>query len=348
MAKKDTNVPVEQCENMDMELLRRQMKRLEEALTAMKEEMSKMASPSQLPALIKPEPTPIELPEINIPDNLATAEDIKTMSDTIVKLNESLTLVVKGMAELKTAFENMPKPEDKTEEVAEKVAETTSDKVVSKLSDKIENAYVDAYARGKIKADGLSVSEATSINNRLSDMNDRLDIRDDRERLKSNSFILKVVVVTLLVLGVAGIKWIQILRQENKQLTRVEWLYRSLRATASTDNIQSMEKYMLYGTDEQRDSIKTIIVNAESSGPQLRFFQPHDDWKPKPPKEEKPKEVADTKTDVATTKDTIDYTLLPHKNPKRFTPGEIAAYKHLQNDPNIPEDARPPIPEGYE
>ena len=62
----------------------------------------------------------------------------------------------------------------------------------------------------------------------------------------------------------------------------------------------------------------------------------------------KPKEVAETKTDVAASNDTIDYTLMPHKNPKRFTPSEIAAYKHLQNDPNIPEDARPPMPDGYE
>lgn len=33
MAKKDNNLPVPQYGNMDMELLRRQMKRLEEALT---------------------------------------------------------------------------------------------------------------------------------------------------------------------------------------------------------------------------------------------------------------------------------------------------------------------------
>ena len=275
-------------------------------------------------------------------------DDITTMSGSIDNLVKTVALIVQGMAELKKAFENMPKPEDKTEEVAEKVAGKCSDEVVKKLSEKIEDAYVDAYARGKIKADGLSVDEATAINNRLADMNGRLDIRDDRERLKSNSFILKVAVVTLLVLGVAGIKWIQILRQENKQLTRVEWLYRSLRATAPSGNIHSIEKYMLYGTDEQRDSIKTIIVNAEASGPELRFFNPHDDWKPKPPKEEKPKDVADTKTDVATTKDTIDYTLMPHKNPKRFTPGEIEAYKQLRANPHIPEDAKPDLPEGYE
>ena len=178
-------------------------------------------------------------------------------------------------------------------------------------------------------------------------MNDRLDIRDDRERLKSNSFILKVAVATLLVLGVAGIKWIQILMQENKQLTRVEWLYRSLRATAPSGNIHSMEKYMLYGTDEQRDSIKTIIVNAEVTGPVLRFFKPHDDWKPKPPKKEKPNEAAETKGVVATTKDTIDYSLMPHKNPKRYTPGEIQAIKAMRANPHIPDDAKPPIPEEY-
>lgn len=105
---------------------------------------------------------------------------------------------------------------------------------------------------------------------------------------------------------------------------------------------------MLYGTDEQRDSIKTIIINAEVTGPKFNFFQPHDDWKSNPPKEEKSKEVAETKTGTAATKDTIDYTLMPHKNPKRFTHGEIEAYKQLRANPHIPEDAKPDLPEGYE
>ena len=339
MAKKDTNVPVEQCENMDMELLRRHMKRLEEALTAMKEEMAKVAATPQLPALMQSESTPIELPEINIPDNLAKSGDIATLSGIIQTMNGSLALVIKGMAELKKAFEAMPKPEDKTQEIADKVAEKYTDVVVTKLSDKIENAQVDAFIKGKLKSDGLSVDEATAINNRISEMNDRLDIRDDRERLKSNNFILKVTIATLVVLSVAGIKWIQILRNENKQLTRVEWLYRSLRSKGPSGNIQSMEKYMLYGTDEQRDSIKAIIVNAETSGPELCFFQPHDDWKPKPIKKEEPNEAAETKPEIVAKKDTIDYPLLPHKNPKRYTPGEIQAIKAMRANPHIPDDA---------
>lgn len=59
------------------------------------------------------------------------------------------------------------------------------------------------------------------------------------------------------------------------------------------------------------------------------------------------KEVAETKDVVATTKDSIDYTLMPHKNPKRYTPGEIQAIKAMRANPHIPDDAKPPIPEEY-
>lgn len=219
---------------------------------------------------------------------------------------------------------------------------------MSKLSDKIENACVDAYRKGKIKADGLSATEATSISNKLGEMNERLDIRDDRAKLKSYNLALKVAILVLVVLGIGGAKWIQILRRENKELTRVEWLYRSLRPKESPGNIHSMEKYLLYGTDEQRDSIRTMIINAEDQGTELRFFQPHDDWKPKPPKEEKETKSSASMVETSTSKEAIEYTLMPHKNPKRFTPGEIENIKKMRANPHISEDAKPDLPEGYE
>lgn len=83
--------------------------------------MSKVASAPQLPAVLPTEPTPIELPEINIPDNLAKSEDVATLSGSVDTLTKTLALVVQGMAELKEVFEKMPKPEDKTQEISEKV-----------------------------------------------------------------------------------------------------------------------------------------------------------------------------------------------------------------------------------
>lgn len=39
---------------------------------------------------------------------------------------------------------------------------------------------------------------------------------------------------------------------------------------------------------------------------------------------------------------------LPHQRKSRLTPGEIQAIKDMRASPNIPEDAKPELPEGYE
>ena len=49
MAKKDNISLVPQCGDMDMELLRRQMKRLEDALTEIKNEMANVATKISAP-----------------------------------------------------------------------------------------------------------------------------------------------------------------------------------------------------------------------------------------------------------------------------------------------------------
>lgn len=93
--------------------------------------------------------------------------------------------------------------------------------------------------------------------------------------------------------------------------------------------------------------MKTHIFYFESKAPQFKYFKPFDGWQAEPPKEEKPKKEAETKSEVAATKDSIDYTLMPHKNPMRFTSGEIEAYKQMWANPHIPEEAKPPMPGGY-
>lgn len=71
MAKKDNISLVPQCGDMDMELLRRQMKRLEDALTEIKNEMANVATKISAPVMLPATPEPMEITEIKIPDNLA-------------------------------------------------------------------------------------------------------------------------------------------------------------------------------------------------------------------------------------------------------------------------------------
>lgn len=100
-----------------------------------------------------------------------------------------------------------------------------------------------------------------------------------------------------------------------------------------------MENEIISGTDEKRESWQTTIVEREKDKKPSPFFHPHDDWKPGPdPKKEQPKP-----------KDAeIDRIPLPHQRKTRLTPGEIQAIKDMRASPNIPEDAKPELPEGYE
>ena len=138
--------------------------------------------------------------------------------------------------------------------------------------------------------------------------------------------------------------WAKELREERNELMRVEWLYRSVRSTINgsyTEYITRMEKEILYGTGEQRDSINALTVKREQTGIPFHNFQPHDDWKPEPPKPQ-PEETKPSKETE------IDRWPLPHQRKSRLTPGEIQAIKDMRASPNIPEDAKPELPEGYE
>ena len=101
MAKKDNISLVPQCGDMDMELLRRQMKRLEDALTEIKNEMANVATKISAPVMLPATPEPMEITEIKIPDNLAKSEDVATLTGIIQTMNGSMALVVQGMADLK-------------------------------------------------------------------------------------------------------------------------------------------------------------------------------------------------------------------------------------------------------
>ncbi len=344
MAKKD-EVQGIQCDNADIEILRRQLARLENTLTEKFTEVKEQIGsiPAQQPLFTPPaEPQPQEPIEINLPDNLAKSGDIKALTGMIQTLNGTVALAVKGLAEIKKAFEAMPKPDVLS--IAEKVAKETAREVVDNLTPKIDDSTAKAMRHGVMNAPGISLDDAASIHQTLKETNNRFDTQKKYAGLlKVNRNLIIVIIFLFNIACLLG--WgAKELREERNELMRVEWLYRGLRsmlAPKDTASINSMEQKILYGTDEQRESWQTTIVEHEAKGIPFHHFQPHDDWKPEPPKPkpEDPKPAKETE---------IDRWPLPHQRKSRLTPGEIQAIKDMRASPNIPEDAKPELPEGYE
>lgn len=344
MAKKD-EVQGVQCENADIEILRRQLARLENTLTEKFTEVKKQIGSIQVqqPVFLPPaEPLPQEPIEVNLPDNLAKSGDIKALTGMIQTLNGTVALAVKGLAEIKKAFEAMPKPD--VQSIAEKVAKETAREVVDNLTPKIDDSTAKAMRHGVMNAPGISFNDAASIHQTLKETNQRFDIQKKYAGLLKVNRNLVIVIIALLNIASFLGWWAKELREERNELMRVEWLYRGLRSMLNpkdTASINSMEQKILYGTEEQRESWQTTIMEHEAKGIPFRHFQPHDDWKPEPPKPQ-PEETKSAKETE------IDRWPLPHQRKSRLTPGEIQAIKNMRASPNIPEDAKPELPEGYE
>lgn len=114
MAKKEEPQGV-QCENTDIELLRRQLARLEKTLTdnftEVRNQIDNLNIPAQPmfpPATEPQQPQPIE---VNIPQNLAKSEDIRTLSGMVQTLNGTVSLVMKSLDEMQRAFNAIPVPD---------------------------------------------------------------------------------------------------------------------------------------------------------------------------------------------------------------------------------------------
>lgn len=344
MAKKDEIQGV-QCENADIEILRRQLARLEKMLTDKFAEVNDRIGsiPAQQPVFPPPAETlPQEPIEVSLPDNLAKSNDIQALAGMIQTLNGTVALVMQGLADIQTAFAAMPKPD--IQSIAEKAAKETAREVIDNLSPKIDDSTAKAMRHGVLNAPGISFDDAASIHQTLKETNKRFDTQKDYVRLlKVNRNFVIVIMVLFNIACLLG--WgANKLRDERNELMRVEWLYRGLRSMLTpkdTASINSMEQKILYGTEEQRETWQTTIMEHEVKGLPFRHFQPHDNWKPEPPKPltEEPKPAKETE---------IDRSPLPHQRKSRLTPGEIQAIKNMRASPNIPEDAKPELPEGYE
>lgn len=345
MAKKDEIQGV-QCENADIEILRRQLARLEKMLTDKFTEVNDRIGsiPAQQPVFPPPaEPLPQEPIEVSLPDNLAKSNDIRALAGMIQTLNGTVALVMQGLADIQTAFAAMPKPDIQSvaEKAAKEAAENEARNVISELSPKIENSVRDALLTGVIKSPGISFNDAASIHGTLREIKVELKTRNQNDKVrKTNRWLLIMLMIFFSLSALFGWLYYE-MRQERNGLIRVEWLYRAVRSMMKdTAPIETMENEIISGTNEKRESWQTTIVEREKDKKPSPFFHPHDDWKPKPPKQKKeqPKPKG-TNTDRLP---------LPHQSKTRLTPGEIQAIKNMRASPNIPEDAKPELPEGYE
>lgn len=224
MAKKD-EVQGVQCENADIEILRRQLARLENTLsekfTEVKEQIGNI--PAQQPLFPPPaEPLLQEPIEVNLPDNLAKSGDIKALTGMIQTLNGTVALVMQGLADIKTAFVAMPKPD--VQSIAEKVAKETAREVVDNLTPKIDDSTSKAMRHGVMNAPGISLDDAASIHQTLKETNNKFDIQKKYAGLLKVNRNLVIVIIVLFniacLLGWSANK----LRKERNELIRVEWL----------------------------------------------------------------------------------------------------------------------------
>lgn len=347
MAKKD-DIQGVQCENADFEIMRRQLARLEKMLTDKFTEVNDrigsitVQAPAFPPQAEPQQPQPIE---VSLPDNIASREDIRALSGVIQTLNGTVSFVMKSLAEIQKAFAAMPRPDVEAiaTEAAMKAAQAIADKVISDLTPKIDGSADKAVRLGAVKTTGISFDDAASIHQTMKEMDKKIDVQKDYARLrKVNRNLLIAIMVLFDIACLLG--WgANELWKERKELMRVEWLYRGLRSMINpkdTASLYNMEQSILLGTKEQRESWQTTIVNHEVTGIPFHHFQPHDDWKPEPPKPkaEKPNPKKEAE---------IDKFPLPHSRERRLTHGEIQAIKDMRANPHIPQDAKPPLPEGY-
>ena len=348
MAKKDEPQNM-QCENVDIELLRRQLARLETMITDKFCEVRDLIenSPAQTPVFPPPaepaEPLPVE---VNLPDNLARSEDICNMVGIIKTLNGTVSLVMQGLAELQTVFKAMPKPN--VEAIAQSAAVTVASRLgndyLGKITDKIDSGLSKSYTNGQSRATAIGHDDASAINSRLSRIEDSIAMRNKTAHKNKVIRILSYCLVGMVAL-VSILGWYSSnVRSERNELLKIEWLYRLERAQCSNQKfINRIEQEILHGNEEDFEEWKTIIVGKEAKGLEFVYFAPHDNWKPKQ-KEPSPEQKSNQPPQPTEHKKT---TTLPHKQKSNLTPGEIEAIKALRADPNIPEDAKPPLPEVY-
>ena len=283
MAKKDEPQGI-QCENVDIELLRRQLARLETMITDKFSEVRDLIenAPAQQPVFPPPaepaEPLPVE---VNLPDNLAKSEDISNMVGIIKTLNGTVSLVMQGLAELQTVFKAIPRPN--VEAIAQSAAVTAVNRLgndyLGKVTDKIDSGLSKSYTNGQSKATSIGHDDASAINSRLGRIEDSIALRNKTAHknkvIRILSYCLVGMVALASILGWYGSS----VRRERNELLKVEWLYHLKRTQSpNKDFINRIEKDILHGNEKVLEEWKTIIIEQEVKAHEFLYFKPHEDW----------------------------------------------------------------------
>lgn len=331
MAKKDTTNPGVLFENPDMELIHRQLSRMETTLNEKINEVNNrivsIPPPQSFPALAVEPPSPQPI-EVKLPPGLAKSSDIASMTAMMKSMNETLAATLHGISGLRKSIEVNVKVnyQEIIERSSVKAAEASAKKVIDTLSPKIEKSTANALATGALKSPGISLDDASAINARLGRIEDSIELRDRTEWHKKRFAKLLILHLVTVVLLCLSLWWAFDIKEERDELLKVEWLYRLERAITSDAEFSDLiEKGILSRDDKERDQWKTMIVNKEQTAPEFRYFHPHDDWQPNPKKEKRPqplKEVTTEKKVKETDPSKMDSYELLEENMRRAKNGE--------------------------
>lgn len=333
MAKKDTSNLGILFENPDMEMIHRQLSRMETTLNEKINEVNnRIASipppqPFPAPAVEPPSLQPIE---VQLPSGLANSSDIASMTVMMKTMNETLTATLQGITGLRKSIEANVKVnyQEIIERSSAKAAEASAKKVIDTLTPKIEKSTANALATGALKSPGISLDDASAINARLGRIEDSIELRDRTEWHKKRFAKLLILHLVTVVLLCLSLWWALETKEECDELLKIEWLYRLKRVISSdTDFTNRIETEILNGSDETREAWQSAIVEKEKAGTEFLYFHPHDDWQPKPPnpKENQPhslKEVATEKKIKETDPAKMDCYELLEENMRRAKNGE--------------------------
>lgn len=338
MAIKDNTRNGVQCENADNEILRRQVQRLDDKFTEFNTRFNDWAEnqPMQQP-MLPPSPEPVNQGpmDIRLPPDIAKSEDIRILAKAVCELNRSSAGTIEVVTKLRESNEaKQTHDAAATANLIEATVERCGRAFLDKADERLKTGLNSAFVRGQSYATGITYEDAATIGQRLGRIEDSIALGDRTRKLKKAIRILSITVAALITgLGFVGYDDYNV-RQERNELARVEWLYRNLRSCLkeSSQWLIADEKKMIYGSDEQRDSMKTEIFNREMTGPQFHYFKPHDRWTPPPKKkEQQKKEQPEEKDDSGSW---YDFLFEPTENEK-------AALEAVRNNPNIPEGAKP-------
>ena len=226
-----------------------------------------------------------EIKEIQL--NCATADDLTAMSKNLIDgVSEKVDGfmqegILPKFEEIKTALKEPSRYiiETSSESVANLLYKNFAEDIKKELGENVEKmiqkGVVNIYADSTRK---------------LNNAADRLE-RESRHVSDGHWWLVVprwvYFVVGFFILAAIGfsIGFFNV-HSDNEKYKKMEWLYRYERISYDKEGIQNMmlrEEAMMVGTQQEQDSIKRMVVNAERKRHAERthtYFRPSDNWTP--------------------------------------------------------------------